>query len=195
MDDESGTSVGMSRYDLTDLEWCVIEPLLPNKPRRGLLATLRSRARCPGRRGPAARDTGCSSEGRRSRARDRTGPPRPHPPPPAVGRAAAPSGMSRGGAGATDAPAPPLHRGRGCAPLRCAPRGAVSCGSCHAPDRQRFFPRPAPGASRLDPVRSRLPALFHAYHHLHLRPLLRLRRGADGEHEGEQHADQYARHG
>src|SRR3546814_566680 len=26
-------SVGMSRYDLTDFEWCVIEPLLPNKPR------------------------------------------------------------------------------------------------------------------------------------------------------------------
>lgn len=25
----------MSRYDLTDLEWCVIEPLLPNKPRGG----------------------------------------------------------------------------------------------------------------------------------------------------------------
>lgn len=23
----------MSRYDLTDFEWCVIEPLLPNKPR------------------------------------------------------------------------------------------------------------------------------------------------------------------
>lgn len=26
-------SVGMSRYDLTDFEWRVIEPLLPNKPR------------------------------------------------------------------------------------------------------------------------------------------------------------------
>jgi transposase len=25
--------LGMSRYDLTDLEWRVIEPLLPNKPR------------------------------------------------------------------------------------------------------------------------------------------------------------------
>lgn len=23
----------MSHYDLTDFEWCVIEPLLPNKPR------------------------------------------------------------------------------------------------------------------------------------------------------------------
>ena len=23
----------MGRYDLTDFEWCVIEPLLPNKPR------------------------------------------------------------------------------------------------------------------------------------------------------------------
>ena len=26
-------SIGMSRYDLTDFEWRVIEPLLPNKPR------------------------------------------------------------------------------------------------------------------------------------------------------------------
>jgi hypothetical protein len=26
-------SIGMSRYDLTDFEWSVIEPLLPNKPR------------------------------------------------------------------------------------------------------------------------------------------------------------------
>ncbi len=26
----------MSRYDLTDFEWRVIEPLLPNKPRGGL---------------------------------------------------------------------------------------------------------------------------------------------------------------
>jgi len=25
----------MSRYDLTDFEWRVIAPLLPNKPRRG----------------------------------------------------------------------------------------------------------------------------------------------------------------
>ena len=25
--------IGMSRYDLTDFEWRVIEPLLPNKPR------------------------------------------------------------------------------------------------------------------------------------------------------------------
>ena len=25
--------IGMSRYDLTELEWRVIEPLLPNKPR------------------------------------------------------------------------------------------------------------------------------------------------------------------
>ncbi|ESW78453.1 transposase [Mesorhizobium sp. LSJC280B00] len=25
-------SVGMSRYDLPDFEWRVIEPLLPNKP-------------------------------------------------------------------------------------------------------------------------------------------------------------------
>jgi transposase len=23
----------MNRYDLTDFEWCMIEPLLPNKPR------------------------------------------------------------------------------------------------------------------------------------------------------------------
>lgn len=27
-----GFSVGMSRYDLADFEWRVIEPLLPNKP-------------------------------------------------------------------------------------------------------------------------------------------------------------------
>jgi len=26
-------ALDMSRYDLTDFEWCVIEPLLPNKPR------------------------------------------------------------------------------------------------------------------------------------------------------------------
>jgi hypothetical protein len=26
-------SVGMSRYDLTNFEWCLIEPQLPNKPR------------------------------------------------------------------------------------------------------------------------------------------------------------------
>ena len=25
-------SIGMSRYDLTDFKWRVIEPLLPNKP-------------------------------------------------------------------------------------------------------------------------------------------------------------------
>lgn len=32
----------MSRYDLTDFEWRVIEPLLPNKPRgvRGLMTVL-----------------------------------------------------------------------------------------------------------------------------------------------------------
>ena len=30
---EPGFSIGMSRYDLTDFEWRVIEPLLPNKPR------------------------------------------------------------------------------------------------------------------------------------------------------------------
>ncbi len=28
-------SGGMSRYDLTDFEWRVIAPLLPNKPRGG----------------------------------------------------------------------------------------------------------------------------------------------------------------
>lgn len=27
------SGIGMSRYDLTDFEWRVIEPLLPNKPR------------------------------------------------------------------------------------------------------------------------------------------------------------------
>jgi hypothetical protein len=25
--------IGMARFDLTDFEWSVIEPLLPNKPR------------------------------------------------------------------------------------------------------------------------------------------------------------------
>ena len=31
-DRECLISIGMSRYDLTDFEWRVIEPLLPNKP-------------------------------------------------------------------------------------------------------------------------------------------------------------------
>ena len=49
--------VGMSRYDLTDFEWRVIEPLLPNKPRgvsrvdhrrvlNGIFWVLRSGAPC-----------------------------------------------------------------------------------------------------------------------------------------------------
>src|SRR3546814_8139784 len=56
----------MSRYDLTDFEWCVIEPLLPNKPRgvprvddrrvlNGIFWVLRSGARwrdLPERYGP-----------------------------------------------------------------------------------------------------------------------------------------------
>jgi transposase len=56
----------MSRYDLTDFEWRVIEPLLPNKPRgvprvddrrvlNGIFWVLRSGARCrdlPERYGP-----------------------------------------------------------------------------------------------------------------------------------------------
>lgn len=48
----------MSRYDLTDLEWRVIEPLLPNKPRgvprvddrrvlNGIFWVVRSGATCP----------------------------------------------------------------------------------------------------------------------------------------------------
>jgi len=30
----SDSASGIGRYDLTDFEWRVIEPLLPNKPRR-----------------------------------------------------------------------------------------------------------------------------------------------------------------
>src|SRR5579863_10167467 len=50
----------MSRYDLTDFEWRVIEPLLPNKPRgvphvddrrvlNGIFWVLRSATHCLGR--------------------------------------------------------------------------------------------------------------------------------------------------
>jgi transposase len=70
----------MSRYDLTDFEWRVIEPLLPNKPRgvprvddrrvlNGIFWVLRSGAPwrdLPERYGPRTRATtaSCAGDGR-----------------------------------------------------------------------------------------------------------------------------------
>ncbi len=51
----SGSGLSMSRYDLTDFEWRVIKPLLPNKPRGCRGRVLRSGAPwrdLPGRYGP-----------------------------------------------------------------------------------------------------------------------------------------------
>lgn len=67
----------MSRYDLTDFEWCVIEPLLPNKPRgiprvddrrvlNGIFWVLRSGAPwrdLPERYGPVPPATTASHDG------------------------------------------------------------------------------------------------------------------------------------
>src|SRR5690606_23633159 len=63
---DSGRSLGMARYDLSETEWRLIEPLLPNKPRgvprvddrrviNGILYVLRTGSpwrRLPGRYGP-----------------------------------------------------------------------------------------------------------------------------------------------
>ena len=67
----------MNRYDLTDFEWNVIEPLLPNKPRgvprvddrrvlNGIMWVLRSGATCRSATGPTPPATTASIAGART---------------------------------------------------------------------------------------------------------------------------------